>query len=120
MLLLTQAESFFLKTYRQFPIAPHPASDRVKHDASSRTQIFNVLQAVDPRSKEEAYIAYLGFMQGCLKELQMDASELVRMANKFALEGMQCNEIPRIKKNQVVKMGLQGVPGIRLAAPSAE
>ena len=117
VLLLTQAESFFLRTNRQFPINPYPASDRIQNDATTRSQILNVLQAVEPRSKQRAYSAYLGFMKGFLNKMKMNATELVKMANVFAMEGMQCSEVPEMEKKTVGKMGLKGVPGIRFVAP---
>ncbi len=118
VLLLTQAESFFLGTNRQFPINPYPASNKIQNDAASRIQIFNVLQAVEPKSKQKAYSAYLGFMKGFLNKMQMNATQLVKMANVFALEGMQCSEVPGMEKKTIGKMGLKGVPGIRFVAPS--
>ena len=117
VLLLTQAESFFLRVNRQFPINTYPASDKILNDPTSRTQIFNVLQFVEPKSKQKAYSAYLGFMKVFLNKMQINATELVRMANRFAIEGMQCNEVPEMEKKTIGKMGLKGVPGIRYAAP---
>ena len=120
MLLLTQAESFFLEVNRQFPIKPYPASDRILNDATSRRHIFNVLQSIEPKRKRKAYTAYLGFMKMSLNKMQIDATELVRMANAYALEGMQCDEVPEIPKKTIGRMGLQGVSGIRCAAPSQD
>ena len=115
LLLLTQAESFFLKVNRQFPINPYHASKRILIDAASRGQIFNVLQSVEPQRKQKAYAAYLGFMKGLLNRMQMNASELVQMANVFAMEGLQCSELPEIEKKTIEKMSLKGVPAIRVA-----
>lgn len=120
VLLLTQAESFFLKVNRQFPIKPYPASDKILNDATSRSQILEVLQSIEPKSKQKAYSAYLGFMKVFLNKMQIDATGLVRMANEFALEGMQCNEVPEMEKKTIGKMGLKGISGIRYAAPSQD
>lgn len=120
ILLLTQAESFFLQVNRQFPIKPYPASGKVLNDATSRSQIFNVLQSVESKSKQKAYSAYLGFMKVFLNRMQIDATELVRMANAFAIEGLQCDEIPEMEKKTIGKMGLKGVSGIRYAAPTQD
>lgn len=120
VLLLTQAESFFLKANRRFPINAYPASDKILNDATSRSHIVNVLQSVEPKSKQKAYSAYLGFMKVFLNKMQIDATKLVRMANVFAVEGMQCNEVPEMEKKTIGKMGLKGVPGIRFATPSQD
>ena len=115
VILLTQAESFFLKVNRQFPIKSYPASDKILNDATSSSQIFKVLKSVDPKSKKKAYIAYLGFMKGFSNRMQIDNTELVRMANLFATEGMRCSEVPAIQKSIIGKIGLKGIPGIRYA-----
>ena len=120
VLLLTQAESFFLTVNRQFPINPHPASSKILNDATSRSQIFTVLQSVEPMSKQKAYSAYLGFMKSHVKSMQMDRAALVKTANAFAVEGMRCSEVPEIDKRIIGKMGFKGVPGIRLAEASVD
>ena len=120
VLLLTHMESFFLKANRQFPINPYPASDKILNDATSRSQIFNALQSVEPESKRKAYSAYLGFMKGFTRNMAIDAAGLVKMANAFAIEGMQCSEIPEMDKRTIGKMGLKGVPGIRFGSPSRD
>ena len=119
VLLLTQAEAFFLKVNQQFPIFSHPSSDEILNDATSRNQIFNALDSVEPKSKQKAYSAYLGFMKGFLNKLQIDKPGLVRMANSFAVEGMRCNEVPEMEKRTIAKMDLKGVPGIRYCAAPA-
>ena len=118
VLLLTQAESFFLRVNRQFPINPYPASESILHDKTSRNQIFDVLRSAEPKKKEKAYSAYLGFMKAFLKQMQMNAKELVNMANEFAIKGLRCNELPEMDRKVIRKMGLTGIPGIRLGKPS--
>ena len=120
VLLLTQAESFFLKVNRQFPINAYPASDKILNDTASRSQILDSLQSVEPKSKQKAYSAYLGFMKGFVNKMQITTTELVSMANTFATKGMQCNEVPEMEKRTIAKMGLKGVPGIRYAPPSLD
>ena len=118
VLLLTQAESFFLKNNRQFPIKPYTASDRILHDETSRNQIFDVLQSAEPTKKQKAYSAYLGFMKGFLKQMQMNTTGLVNLANEFAIKGLRCSELPEMDRKVIGKMGLKGVPGIRFGKPS--
>ena len=118
VLLLTQAESFFLRTNPQFPIKPYTASDRIQRDETSRNQIFDVLQLTEPKKKQKAYSAYLGCMKGFTKQMQMGGKELVDMANEFAIKGLRCSELPEIDPKVIGKMGLRGVPGIRLGRPS--
>lgn len=117
IILLTQSESFFLSVNRKFPIQPYPASDKILNDTNAADKITNALQSIDPKSKQKAYSAYLGFMKTFTKKMQMDNTGLVKLANKFALEGMLCDELPEMERKTVGKMGLKGVPGIRIAKP---
>lgn len=120
VILLTQIESFFLSVNRQFPIKPYPASDKVLNDLNAADKMSRALQSVDPKSKQKAYSAYLGFMKGFVNKMRMNTAELVKMANHFALDGMQCDEVPEMEKMTIGKMGLKGVPGIRYAKPLQE
>ena len=117
VILLTQSESYFLSVNRKFPIQPYPASEKILNDTSAANKITNALQSVDPKSKQKAYSAYLGFMKTFTKKMQLDSIGLVKLANKFALEGMLCDELPEMERKTVGKMGLKGVPGIRIAKP---
>lgn len=66
------------------------------------------------RSSEQAYIAWLGFYNSNLKRVGFDRAMVVEMANRFAAEVMMLQHQPAILKKTVGKMGLKGVPGLRL------
>lgn len=66
------------------------------------------------RSAEQAYIAWLGFYNSHLRKIGFDKPVLVQMANQFAQAVMQLAQQPAIQKKTVGKMGLKGVPGLRL------
>lgn len=120
ILLLTEAESFYLKMNRQFPIQPYPASEKIVNETASSRKIIDALRRMDPKTKQKAYSAYLGFMKVFLNKMQMNAADLVQMANVFALKGMESGEVPEMEKKTIGKMGLKGVPGIRYAQGSAD
>lgn len=120
IILLTQAESFFLKVHRQFPIETHPATDKILNDSKSADIMTKALQYIDPKSKQKAYSAYLGFMKGFMNKMRMNAADLVKLANDFALKGMLSGEVPEMEKKTIGKMGLKGTPGIRYAPPSID
>lgn len=101
VIVLTDAESFYLRKNPQFPIQPYPASTKIRELLDTNLPIKSALQSADPGSKRKAYSAYLGFMKGFMKNLQLDPAGLVRMANQFALEGMYCHEVPRLEKKTV-------------------
>ena len=113
IILLTQAESFFLTVNHQFPIESYPASEKILNDSSSVNAMTKILQSIEPKSKQKAYSAYLGFMKVFINKMQINAVDLVGMANNFALKGMQSGEVPEMEKKTVGKMGLKGVGGIR-------
>ena len=120
IILLTEAESFFLKVNRQFPVKDHPASDTINNYPGSADQIADAFQSIDPKSKQKAYSAYLGFMKGFLNKMQMKPADLVKMANNFAVIGMKSGEVPEMEKKTIGKMGLKGVPGIKFAPRSPD
>lgn len=93
-----------------------PASDKILDDSDSAEKIATTLRSIDMRSKQKAYSAYLGFMKGFINRMQLTPADLVRLANDFAVKGMQSGERPEMEKKTIGKMGLKGVPGIRFGA----
>ncbi|KAL8644852.1 MAG: hypothetical protein Q9226_007563 [Calogaya cf. arnoldii] len=118
VILLTDAETFYLRVNPQFPIKTHPASAKIQASLNSPSPIIAALQSADTMSKDKAYSAYLGFMKTSMNKMKLNAAGLVQMANQFALEGMYCNEVPRLERSTVGKMGLKGTPGISYALPA--
>jgi ATP-dependent RNA helicase MSS116 len=68
---------------------------------------------VDEEAKAKAYQAFLGYNKTYLKKLKLDSKGLVQLANQYA-RAMGCPEPPLIEKRVVGKMGLKGVPGLRI------
>ncbi|KAL8911909.1 MAG: hypothetical protein Q9171_002993 [Xanthocarpia ochracea] len=101
VILLTDAESFYLRVNPQFPIKAHPASAKIKASLDSSVPITAALQSADPIAKNKAYAAYLGFMKTFVNKLSLNPAGLVQMANVFALHGMLCAEVPRLEKRIV-------------------
>lgn len=69
--------------------------------------------SVQEEAKAKAYQAFLGYNKTYLKKLQLTPEGLVKLANEYA-RTMGCPEPPMIDKKVVGKMGLKGVPGLRL------
>lgn len=102
IILLTQAESYFIHTNRQFPIKTHDVSkNNILKDATSSANISQSFKRIDPGLKEKAYDSYLGFMRGFTKNLKIDLAGLVKMAKELALGGMQCPKVPEMSKDRV-------------------
>ena len=116
VILLTQAESFFLHTNPQLSIEPHKYSAQINNNTAAHQNAIGIMAKIEDIAKQKAYSAYLGFMKGFMNKLRVDPQGLVAMANELALEGMNCPEPPAMERSTVSKMGLKNVPGIRYAA----
>ena len=114
IIILTQGESFFLRNNRHLPIQPHPQTDAINAGAASCADaVTEVMYTIDEQVKQRAYSSYIGFFagSGLMKQLRLDKSGLVQMANEMAIKAMGCPEPPPMDKKVIGKMGLKGVPG---------
>ncbi|TKA65170.1 hypothetical protein B0A49_04835 [Cryomyces minteri] len=118
VILLTQAESYFLHVNKQLPIKPYPQDvmAQAKAMASAMESKFN---GVDEETKRKAYSAWLGFHKVYTKQLQMNLENMVKTANEYAY-AMGCPEAPMVDKRIVGKMGFKGVPGLRVGEVGGE
>ena len=101
IIILTERESFYLKVNPQFPIQPYPASSTVLQSLTTTNTIDVAVRNADPKSKQKAYSAYLGFMKSFMNKLKLSSTALVEQANQFALEGMLCEQVPEMEKNTI-------------------
>jgi len=109
VILLTEAESFFLRNNPNLPIKPYEhLINKTESEATSRA-----MESIDERTKQKAYAAYIGFMKGSMNKLRVTPEGLVAIANELAMQAFHCPEPPPMKKATVGKMGLKGVAGIR-------
>ena len=118
IILLTPAESFFMKVNRHLPIQPHPNTNAILEDATACTDtVTKAMYNVEEETKQRAYSSYIGFFagSGLLKQVRLDKPGLVQLANELAIKGMACPEPPPMDKKVVGKMGLKGVAGFNYA-----
>ncbi|KAI4194081.1 MAG: hypothetical protein LQ350_007990, partial [Teloschistes chrysophthalmus] len=101
IIVLAEAESFYLKVNRQFPIEPYPDAVRIIGDRASVESVEQALDKIDEKSKAKAYQAYLGFMKPFESKMKIDSAELVKMANRFAVQGLRCAEPPGLEKKTI-------------------
>ena len=101
VIILTNAEAFYLKVNPQFLIKPHPISGDIIENPDAEATITQMMENIDEDTKRKAYTAYLGYMKTFVKKLRVDSAGLVRMANEFALKGLMCAEIPGIEKKTI-------------------
>jgi len=65
------------------------------------------------QTKEQAYVAFLGFTKALKKFHGLEAPAVVRLANQFS-ESLGLEEPPALEPSTVGKMGLKGVPGLTI------
>lgn len=65
------------------------------------------------KNAEQAYGAWLGFYNSNLRKCGWDKPELVQQANAYS-KYLGLEEVPYLEKKTVGKMGLKGVPGLRV------
>lgn len=114
VIILFSNEEFFTKTNPTLPIQPYP-TDIIAKLASYQALVERSFPSVDEVAKSKAYQAFLGYNKTYLKKLRLQPRELVQIANEYA-EAMGCPEPPMIEKKIVGKMGLKGVPGLRIGS----
>ncbi|CAA9957980.1 ATP-dependent RNA helicase MSS116 mitochondrial precursor [Pyrenophora teres f. maculata] len=114
VLLLFEQESFFPRINKTLPIKPYTI-DIVSRLAPHQATIDRAFANVDEVSKSKAYQAFLGYNKTFVKKLQISTADLVRLANDYA-RSMGCPEPPMLEKSTVGKMGLKGVPGLRIGS----
>ncbi|EXJ83951.1 hypothetical protein A1O3_04618 [Capronia epimyces CBS 606.96] len=105
VLILSEVEKVFLYQLKGIKIQEYPSALRFStEDVEPALAHF--------QDKTKVYQAWLGYYKTHMKSLKWSAVELVREANRFALEGLDCPEVPALEKSTIGKMGLKGVPGL--------
>ena len=112
LLLLAPHEEFFTRQLKDLPITAAPAAV----DPDVLNNVNNALRRVDNRTKEQAYVAWLGFYNSSTGKMGWDKRRLVEEGNRYALEILGCAGLPGILKKTVGMMGLKGVPGLNLVS----
>lgn len=102
VILLTQAETFFLSVNRQLPIEPYNHTGEILRGLpQSKAVMSEVLRTVGEKPKQKAYSSYMGFMKTFMNKLNVKPEGLVAMANELAVQGMDCPEPPPMEKRQL-------------------
>ena len=112
LLILADYEKYILRTMTDLPL--QKAEARVDPSAVQRIQ--NGLQKVDQQSKDQAYVAWMGFYNGSSSKMGWSKAQLVQAANDYALNVLGCPQIPGILKKTVGMMGLKGIPGLNIVS----
>ncbi|KAK4937157.1 hypothetical protein LTR10_022136 [Elasticomyces elasticus] len=109
ILVLSEPEKAFLYQLKGIKIQDYPSTLQYKTEDIEPA-------LADLQTKQKVYQAWLGYYKGFLKMLKWSSADLVREANRFALDGLDCPEVPALEKSTISKMGLKGVPGLVVSA----
>ena len=115
-LLLSNYEEAHMvrKELKDMPLEPTPISVSAKTSAIVEQAKQNVGNDKTLRvSAEQAYRAWLGYYNGHVKKVRWDKKLLVQQANLWAQQ-IGLTEQPALQKKTIGKMGLKGVPGLRI------
>jgi len=111
-LLLADYEEYHMtkRELKDMPLEPIPVPTSDKATATATNAIENVSEN-EPLSNSavQAYRAWLGYYNGHLKKIRWDNQQGNASAAEVGLK-----EQPTLQKRTVGKMGLKGVPGLRL------
>ena len=119
LLLLSGDERRFLRQVQDLPIetaelGPLPAAGEVQWRDAVDTSMAAVRKDKDLHEKaERCYGAWLGYMNGQCKALGWDKARLVAEAADYS-RSLGLREVPALPKRTIGKMGLKGVPGLRI------
>lgn len=114
VIILTAQESFFPRINKTLPLNAYPV-DIVSKLPKHQQVVDRAFTNVEEEAKAKAYQAFLGYNKTFLKKLNLSPADLVRLANEYA-RSMGCPEPPLIEKSTIGKMGLKGVPGLRIGS----
>lgn len=115
-LLLSDYERDYMvkKELSDMPLELIPVPQSEKAALAASESINNVGKKRDLRvSAEQAYRAWLGYYNSHLKKVKWDKRTLVNQANMWSKQ-VGIPEQPGLQKKTIGKMGLKGVPGLRI------
>ncbi|KAK2634356.1 hypothetical protein Ddye_029148 [Dipteronia dyeriana] len=81
-------------------------------DPNIELQMDGAMAKVDGRVKEAAYHACLGYFNS-IREISRDKTMLVELAARFC-QSIGLQKPPSLFRKTALKMGLKGIPGIRI------
>ncbi|OEU10542.1 DEAD-domain-containing protein [Fragilariopsis cylindrus CCMP1102] len=96
------------------PLEMIPVPKYERASSAAATGIQNVCKIEGLRiAAEQAYRAWLGYYNGHLKKVKWDKRTMVQQGNMWGRQ-IGLKEQPGIQKRTIGKMGLKGVPGVKI------
>ncbi|KAI5655528.1 hypothetical protein M9H77_32715 [Catharanthus roseus] len=109
IILLAPWEEYFLDELQDLPLEK---CSLPYLDANENIKMEGCLRKLDVGVKEAAYHAWLGYYNS-MREIGRDKTTLVELANKFS-SSIGLEKPPALLRKTALKMGLKGIPGIRI------
>lgn len=109
ILLVAPWEEYFLDEIKDLPIEKFPLP---LLDPDLKLKVGASMDKIDTSVKEAAYHAWLGYYNS-IRETGRDKTTLVELANQFC-ESIGLQKPPQLFRKTALKMGLKGIPGIRI------
>ena len=103
LLILADFEKYILRSMKDLPLQVAEAS--VDPNASER--INRALQKVDSKTKDQAYVAWMGFYNSSTGKIGWSKNDLVHAANSYAIDVLGCSGLPGVLAKTVGMMGLR-------------
>ena len=113
ILLLADFERSFLNKCKDQPMVMREGVG-AEEATSRRSQVFNAVRRLAPKTCITGYQAWLGYYNSNLKRVRWAKGDLVEHANAFATEVLGLHEPPALLAKTVGKMGLKNVRGLRV------
>jgi ATP-dependent RNA helicase MSS116 len=107
ILILSQAEKAFIRELSDIDFKEYPYAVSTTSDDMSQ-----YIDDLDEEERRKIYQGWLGYYKAMSKYTKWNNAALVAEANKFALGGLGCPEVPGLEKMIVGKMGLNGTRGL--------
>ncbi|KAJ1479634.1 P-loop containing nucleoside triphosphate hydrolase protein, partial [Baffinella frigidus] len=114
VLLLCDYEKFFLKEIKDLPLTEHKGVTDTAAGTAMQGKIAGAYKALDPKTVEQAYQAWLGYYNALTRKMGWTKEDLVRTANDWARQTCGLSYIPTLEAKTVGKMGLKGVAGLNI------
>lgn len=115
-IVLDEMENFVLYMLRPLPIRTIPVPKALRQTHCDVNAQISKRGVISDEAKAQVYQSWLGYYKGHVKPMKISLGELVHVANVFAQEVMGCDDAPEIEARVVGKMGLKGVPGLRIVS----
>lgn len=92
--ILFPFEASIFNNYRELKRLPIQRFEAPAAGEKTSKAVYDAIRNVDPKARDQAYAAWLGYYKVYLTKMRWTPEMLVAHANKMALEAFGCEQIP--------------------------